>query len=106
MHTSGLGVSVPVCKVCFSSVLQASTSVASCLGVLDPRGLEGLFGAGTTGRSLLSECWGEAAGAEDVLGAGFSFFTNPTYQMGNFIMFGWLNICLASYCLVVNEESD
>lgn len=80
IHTSGLGVSVPVCTFCFSSVLQASIS-ASCLGVLGSRGLGGLFGVRPPRRSLLSECWEAAAGAEDVLGTGFSFRRDPTYPM-------------------------
>lgn len=41
---------------------------------------------GPSRRSLLSE-WETAAGAEDVLGTGFSFFTDPTYPMWDFIVF-------------------
>lgn len=70
MHTSNFGVSVPVSMLCFSSVLQASIS-ASCLSVLDPRGV---FGLSPPGTSLFSECWE----AEDGLGADLSFFTYPT----------------------------
>lgn len=81
MHTSGLGVSVPVWTYGFSSVPQDSMS-ASCRGVLDSWGLGGWFGASS--RSLLSESWEAAAGAEDVLGAGLSFFTDPTCPMGEF----------------------
>lgn len=78
MCTSGLGISVPVCTFCFSSVLQASVA-ASCFGVLGPRGLRGLFGVSPLRTSVPSECWEAAAGAEDVLATDFSFFTDPTF---------------------------
>lgn len=71
IHTSALGVSVPV--FCFSSVLQASTS-ASCLGVLDPLGLGDLLSGGL-------EAAEAAAGGENVLNMGLSFFTNPNYPI-------------------------
>lgn len=68
LHTSALGVSVPV--FCFSSGLQVSIS-ASCLGVLDPLGLG----------DLLSGCLEAAAGEEDVPDTGFSFLTDPSYPI-------------------------
>lgn len=74
IHTSALGVSVPV--FCFSSVLQASTS-ASCLGVLDPLGLGDLLSGGLEA----AEAAEAAAGGEDVLNMGLSFFTNPNYPI-------------------------
>lgn len=101
MRTSGLGVSVPVCASCFSSVSQASSSTsASCLGVLDSRGLEGLSEVRSSRRSLLSECWGAGtgAGAEDVLDTGFSFFRDPTYPMSDFIVFRMVK-CISSATL-------
>lgn len=92
MLTSGLGVSVPVCTSCFSSVLQASVS-ASCLGVLDPWGLGGLSGVRSPWTSLLTESWEVPTGAEDVLGPGFSLslslLTDPTYKMWDYLR--WLN---------------
>lgn len=101
MRTSGLGVSVPVCASCVSSVSQGSSSTsASCFGVLDPRGLGGLSEVRSSRRSLLSECWGAGAGtsAEDVPGTCFSFFRDPTYPVSDFIVFRMVR-CISSVTL-------
>lgn len=75
-HTSGLGVTAPECRFCWSTALQGSRS-DSGLGMSEHPGLGEWCGGVRLRRSSLSEQWETATGAEGAPDNGFSFLRDP-----------------------------
>lgn len=75
-HTSGLGVTPPECRFCWSTALQGSRS-DSGLGMSEHPGLGEGCGGVRLRRSSLSEQWEAATGAGGAPDNGFSFLRDP-----------------------------